>query len=233
MLIGVRNKLTRLNGAITPEAVYKLKDKIGGIFTEQEKNEEMEIQTSIDMAMTATTVTGHANKVAAHWAQKLANRRSCKLGILDTGATSGAAPKEDEDAFKDTGELSRKTCMFPDKQTNKATKKMLLKHKLHLAAREMNIVPGLHSTLISVPKLTDAGYTTVFSKTGAAIYNDTTTIITANKPPILDADWCDLTGLWKLSLEEDNQDNDQSPQQKQSEAINVIFDLPSARQTFL
>ena len=183
MLIGVRNKLTRLNGAITPEAIYKLKDKIGGIFTEQEKNEEMEIQTSIDMAMTATTVTGHANKVAAHWAQKLANRRSCKLGVLDTGATSGAAPKEDEDAFKDTGELSRKTCMFPDKQTNKATKKMLLKHKLHLAAREMNIVPGLHSTLVSVPRLADAGYTRIFSKTGVAIYNDNTTIVTANKPP--------------------------------------------------
>jgi hypothetical protein len=31
-------------------------------------------------------------------------------------------------------------------------------------AREMNIVPGLHSTPVSVPKLADAGYTTVFSK---------------------------------------------------------------------
>ncbi len=31
-------------------------------------------------------------------------------------------------------------------------------------AREMNIVPGLHLTLVSVPKLSDAGYTAVFSK---------------------------------------------------------------------
>ena len=31
----------------------------------------------------------------------------------------------------------------------------------------MNIVPGLHSALISIPKLADAGYTTVFSKDGA------------------------------------------------------------------
>ncbi len=91
------------------------------------------------------------------------------MGILDTGATSGATPEEDEDAFEDTGKLSKKTFMFPDQHTNKATKKMRLKHKLCPAAREMNIVPGLHSTLVSIPKIADAGYTTVFSKEGVAI----------------------------------------------------------------
>jgi hypothetical protein len=49
-------------------------------------------------------------------------------GILDTGATSGAAPKEDEDAFEDTGKLLKKTFMFLDKHANKAMKKMHLKH---------------------------------------------------------------------------------------------------------
>ena len=83
--------------------------------------------------------------------KKVINRRQQKTGILDTGATSGAASEEDEDAFEDTGELSKKTFMFPDKHTNKAMKKMRLKHKLRPAAREMNIVPGLHSTLVSVP----------------------------------------------------------------------------------
>jgi hypothetical protein len=153
------------------------------------------------MTMTATTVTDHVNKVAAHWAQKLANRGSRKSGILGTGATSGAASEEDKDAFENTGELSRKTFMFPDKRTNKATKTMLLKHKLRLVAREMNIVPGLHSTLVSVPKLADAGYTTVFTKTRATIYNAHTTAITANKPPVLNTDRCNLTGLWKLPLQ--------------------------------
>jgi hypothetical protein len=121
------------------------------------------------MAMTATIVTSPVNKVAAHWVQKVINRRLQKTGILDTGAMTGAAPEEDEDAFEDTGKLLKKTYMFLDKRTNKATKKMRLKHKLRPAAREMNIVPGLHSTLVSVPKLADAGYTTVFSKAGAAI----------------------------------------------------------------
>ncbi len=32
-LISLRNKLTRINGVITPEAVDKLKDELGGIFT--------------------------------------------------------------------------------------------------------------------------------------------------------------------------------------------------------
>jgi hypothetical protein len=59
--------------------------------------------------MTATTATSPINKVMAHWAQKVINRRLQKMGILDTGATSGAAPDEDEDAFEDTGKLSKKT----------------------------------------------------------------------------------------------------------------------------
>jgi hypothetical protein len=124
----------------------------------------MDSTTRVDKAMTATTATSLVNKVAAHWAGKVTNRRLWKTGILDTGAKSGAAPEEDEDAFEDTGELSKKIFMFPDKRTNKATKKMRLKHKLHPAARVMNIVPGLHLTLVSVPKLADAGYTPVFSK---------------------------------------------------------------------
>ncbi len=124
----------------------------------------MDFTISVDKAMTATTATSLVNKVAVHCAQKVMNRRLQKTGILVTGVTSGAAPEEDEDAFEDTGKQSKKTLMFPDKRTNKATKKMRLKHKLCPAAREMNIVPGLHSTLVSVPKLADAGYTTVFSK---------------------------------------------------------------------
>ncbi len=192
---------------------------------------EMDTTISVDKAMTATTVTSLINKVAAHWARKVINRRLQKTGILDTGVTSGAAPEEDEDAFEDTGKLSKKMFLFPDKCTNKTVKKMRLKHTLCPAAREMNIVPGLHSTLVSVPKLADAGYTTVFSKEGAAIYDDHTTIITANKPPILEADRCDLTGLWKLPLHAEEIAANKDP--PHSEAINIIFDLPSAHQNFL
>ncbi len=192
---------------------------------------ETDTTISVDMAMTATTVTSLVNKIAAHWVQKVINRRLQKTEILDTGAMSGAAPEEDEDAFEDTGKLLKMMFMFPDKRTNKAMKKMRLKHKLCPAAREMNIVPGLHSTLVSIPKLADAGYTTVFSKEGVAIYEDYTTTITVDKPPVLEANRCNLTGLWKLPLHtEETAANKEPPH---NEAINIIFDLPSACLNFL
>jgi hypothetical protein len=90
--------------------------------------------------------------------------------------------------------------MFPDGCKGKATKKMLLKHNLRLAAWEMNIVPGLHSALVSIPKLADAGYTTVFNKNVAAIYNDETTKITATSPLVLESERCEHTGMWTLDM---------------------------------
>jgi hypothetical protein len=89
----------------------------------------------------------------------------------------------------------------------------------------MNVVPGLHSTVVSVPKLADAVYTTVLSKKGAAIYDDHTTTITANKPPVLEANRCNLTGLWNPPLHPEGIAANVEP--PHNEAINVIFNLPS------
>ncbi len=69
--------------------------------------------------------------------------------------------------------------MFLDGRTGKAAKKMLLKHNLQLTTREMNMLPGLHSALVSIPRLADAGYTMALTKNGTAIYDDNTTAITA------------------------------------------------------
>jgi hypothetical protein len=128
------------------------------LVNKQEEEDTLHEKIKIDWAMSAIAHISPVNKVAAHWGRKMDNWRARKTDILDTGATSGMAPEEDEEALEDTGMTSRKTFMFPDKQTQRATKEMLLKHKLHPTAREMNIVSGLHSTLISVPKLTNAGY---------------------------------------------------------------------------
>jgi hypothetical protein len=148
--------------------------------------------------MSAIMTGSPPNKVAAHWARKLHNRKLRRFAFLDLGATSGAAPAEDKPDLVDTGQPSRKTFMFPDGRTGKATKKMLLKDNLRLVAREMNIVPGFHLALVSIPKLADAGYTTVFSKDGATIYDNETTLITATSPLVLESERCKHTGMWKL-----------------------------------
>jgi hypothetical protein len=64
------------------------------------------------------------------------------------------------------------------------------------------------------------------NKTWHGIYNDNTTAITASNPPILKSDWCQDTGLWRLNLNPDNK-------HVTPEMINVIFDFPSSRKTFL
>jgi hypothetical protein len=91
------------------------------------------------------------NKIAAKWKRKTRNR----FGILDTGCTSGAGAKHDADCFHDTGLPSEKVFMLPDKTRIRATKKMQLKHNLWPKASKMNIVPNLHSTLISIPMMAD------------------------------------------------------------------------------
>jgi hypothetical protein len=66
--------------------------------------------------MQAIAITLPGNTVAAHWAQKLENRKAQRNGILDTGATSGAAPVDDEEYFDNTGQKSSKIFMLPDKR---------------------------------------------------------------------------------------------------------------------
>ncbi len=72
---------------------------------------------------------------------------------------------------------------------------MQLKHNLWAGASKMNIVPNLHTTLISVPKMAEHGYIVVFDKHEARIYNGTTTKLTASGNPIIVALWCEDTGL--------------------------------------
>jgi hypothetical protein len=80
---------------------------------------------------------------------------------------------------------------------------MQLKHKLRAGAGEMNIIPNLHSTLISVPKMADHGYIAVFDEIEARIYDGTTTTIRALEEPIIVAPQCKDTGLWKRELDLD------------------------------
>jgi hypothetical protein len=122
---------------------------------------------------------------------------------------------------------------------------MLLKHKIREGAREMNTVPGLHSTLVSVPKMVDKDYIVVFDKKSAKTYDATTTTISATEQPVLKAPRCTSTGLWLMPLDADgDKENDghhngniegenASNIGGASEKANTILELPSTHQTIL
>jgi hypothetical protein len=161
---------------------------------------------------------------------------------MQTGVTSGAGWPEDADAFEYTDQPSTKVFMLPDKSRVRATHKMLLKHKLGDGAREIIIVPGLHSTLVSVPKIVDEDYIVVFDKNLAKTYNATTTMITATTEPVLEAPRCTLTDLWLMPLETKTNGSNQNVNiagdranniQGVTERANAIFELPSTHQTIL
>jgi hypothetical protein len=97
---------------------------------EEQEESPSKSTTNVERAMAAIVKESPTNKVAVHWVQKLHNRKSRRFTFLDSGATSGAAPEEDKPDLEDTGQPSRKTFMFPDGRTGKATKKMLLNHNL-------------------------------------------------------------------------------------------------------
>ncbi len=111
---------------------------------------------------------------------------------------------------------------------------MQLNHNLRAGAGKINIVPNLHSTLISVPKMADYRYIAVFEKTEARIYDGTTTTITASGEPIIVAPWCNNTNLWKMELNLDYEVLGMAcPAQFIAgvDKANAIFDLPNNRQT--
>jgi hypothetical protein len=155
---------------------------------EEQEDKEVE-RTSANHLLSAVTDVQPSklqNKITAIWKRKLKNRS----GILDTGCTSGVGAKHNADCFHDTGLPSEKVFMLPDKTKIRATNKIQLKHNLHPKASEMNIVPNLHSMLISVPKMADADYFAVFKKKESRIHDATTTIVSATKYPILIAPCC-------------------------------------------
>jgi len=71
------------------------------------------------------------------------------------------------------------------------------------------------------------------TKSGAAIYDDETTKITATSPPVLESERCEHTGMWRLDLNPATSPPTTEAQAAPNETINVIFDLPSARKMFL
>jgi hypothetical protein len=88
------------------------------------------------------------------------------MGILDSGATFGAIIESNKHTLEPTGKKSHKVFILPDGTKAPATKIRQLRNKLCFPATEMNVVPGITKSLVSICKIADTDYITVLDKMG-------------------------------------------------------------------
>ena len=74
--------------------------------------------------------------------------------------------------------------------------------KLREEARRVDIVPTLQSDLMSIGKMADAGYLTIFDDEEVNIYDLHNTTVTVSKGSVLRGWRCKETGLWRIPLVE-------------------------------
>ncbi len=83
---------------------------------------------------------------------------------------------------------SQKTVHLPNGETMQTTNNMSLAFKqLTPKAREADVLPHLQQSFLSVHKMSDNEYTTIFhpGNEGVTIHKPDTLKITMNKPPVL------------------------------------------------
>ena len=98
----------------------------------------------------------------------------------------------------------------------------------------MDIVPGLHSTLLIGVKFADADYVTILDREGIAIYYGKTTKITVSEKSVLSG-YLTEEGLWRIPQKKYVQNINtytlliQCPSPKES--ISNVFELTSTEKT--
>ena len=179
-----------------------------------EKDEDIEQINHI------TTTQSIAHTRLNKWTRRIERRKQMKL-VIDSGATSHFVP---ENMNLPKGNLSTKEVYLPDDTKLQATYRTKLPLKqLSDKAREADILPGLTTPLISVNKLAEEGYTTIFhpGENGVTIHEPGTVKLTTTMDPILQGSKRKGAKLWTIEA------NDTSAK----EHANKVYDLPSIAQT--
>ena len=161
-----------------------------------------------------------ANTNGNKWTRRIERRRAMKL-VIDSGATSHFIPEEMDLPKKGK---SNKEVYLPDNSKLQAKYQTELPlEQLSKKAREADILPGLKTPLVSVNKMAEEGYTTIFhpGEEGVTVHKQGTVSITTTEPPVLQG--CKKKGatLWTISADDDTK----------KERVNKVYDLPSINQT--
>ncbi len=100
--------------------------------------------------------------------------------------------------------LSQSKVYLPDNSTLQATSTTQLPFRqLSTKAREANILPGLKKSLLSVNKMAENGYTTIFrpGNEGVMIHKKGTLTIMTSKPPMLQGCKRNGANLWTVTMQ--------------------------------
>ena len=121
--------------------------------------------------------------------------------IADSAATSSCCPSRAK--LASTGRVSTKSFEVPTGQVAKAGEERMLPHNLREPANICHEVPAMQQdTLLSVPKLVDAGYTPLLTKDGIEVYNTSDIKFVVSRDAVLRG-WREESGLWRIPLEEE------------------------------
>jgi len=155
------------------------------------------------------------------WTRQIARRQQHKI-IIDSGATSHFMS---EDLHLPTEEASNKEVYLPSNaklRTSRQTK--LPFDNLTNAAREADVLPGLKRSLLSVNKMSEEGYTTIFhpGEDGVTIHKEGTITITTSEPPVLTGGKSNSAKLWTISTPDNR---------VTKEEVNNVYSLPSIPHT--
>ena len=74
---------------------------------------------------------------------------------------------------------------------------MKLAHKLRSPENEVDLLPGVHSTLLSGVKFSDADYVKILDKEGITVYDGKTTKITTPEKAVLNGYYTE-EGFWRI-----------------------------------
>ena len=121
------------------------------------------------------------------------------------------------------GKLNKEVYL-PDNTTLQATYRTELPlNQLSTRARQADIIPGLKTPLISVNKMAEEGYTTIFhpGEEGVTVHKTGTVTIATTEPPVLQG--CKRKGakLWTVSADDE----------AEKEQVSNVYDIPSINQT--
>ena len=159
-------------------------------------------------------------------------QRTASTMVLDSGATSSFVRPEEK--LPITGHSS-KIVNLPDGSSIRATHTTMLPFKaLSTNARKADVLPGLRpNSLVSVGKLSDEDYTTIFHPRGegVTVHKKNTFQLKVFRKPVLQG-WRDANGLWRLSRDHTKNLGDQGRLfRTQKEVAANVYSLPSLPQT--